>query len=137
MTDWQHEFIGLFWGEGCLDVQIWHHNKKPNILFYRPRARIGQNIKNEACLKEIKNKLGGWLEYDKRNNALWRLQGKRELLNLIAILNEAVMYSAKKEELHIFKQIVELMPVKGKHYTPEQRKELANLTQQLRQEKKS
>ncbi len=64
---WLAEFCGLFWGEGCADVQIFRRSDCRKDLF-RPRLRIQLRADDGNVLKDVHLKLGGTLNYNTKNS---------------------------------------------------------------------
>jgi hypothetical protein len=123
----QAEFRGLFWGEGCLDI-VKYFSKKRNQHFYRPRIRIGMNIKEEPLIKEIQKLFGGWISYRKVTNAVsWELQGKKRLEKILPYLEGGILSAYKKKEIIVFREAVKLIPTQGKKYTTKERKGMERL----------
>lgn len=129
----QAEFRGFFWGEGCLDI-IKYFSKERNQYFYRPRLRIGMNIRETPLIKEIQKIFGGWISFRKKTNAIsWEVIGKKNLEKVLPYLENGFLSAYKKKEIVVFREAVDLIPIQGKKYTIILKKEIERLYLKLKE----
>lgn len=128
---WLAEFRGLFWGEGCADIQRYSRN---GYYLYRPRLRMQLRADDEQMLREIQEVFGGTLNYvsnESRNNHpayQWTLQNKEA----VAWVCEKVLLSGrlsakKKYQIEYVREAAALRAGKLGHTSEGEKTRLAEL----------
>jgi hypothetical protein len=138
LTDeiWIAEFRGFFWGEGCLDLTPFNR-KGGNFTSYTPRIRIGVNRVDTPVLEEIQGVFGGSIFFQSRNDsATWQLTGKDKVGIALGCLRGGRVQAAKSAQVEVLQRALDLIPARGKNYTPEVREELMRCKAELEQLKR-
>ena len=134
----EREFIGWFWGEGCLMIQrVTSKNSKKGNFYYRPVMVIAQRDDDADILKWCQKRFGGQLERRAKTNntnprASWRLIGFKGCQEVVKVLSQGVLPSKKKRELVIFKEFLSSKLGSGKVMSSEIDQKFNLLRNQLR-----
>lgn len=122
MSNFNAEFCGFFWGEGCADIQ--RFKRGDNVLF-RPRIRIHQRADEVDNLYFIQKELGGAIHYSVKPGGKshpayqWQLTNRVALLLACDILLSGGFPSKKVEQVSIVKRAVLVAGKKGSHFSTE------------------
>lgn len=133
--NWIDEFRGLFWGEGCADIQRYHNGKG---IFFRPRLRIQLRADDAELLKDIQAKLGGTLNYIENKNQKskpayqWTLSNKEEVSWVCERLLEGKLPSRKIKQIELVKEAADLRKGKLGHIKSGERVRLNELYESAR-----
>src|ERR1700690_4347665 len=104
--NWTSEFRGLFWGEGCADIQR-YSRERSNRYFYRPRLRITMRADDRRMLEDIQQHLGGTIteghshpdNYKTRPTVTWTLANKAEIVKVCDMLLKANLPAKKLQQI--------------------------------------
>lgn len=100
-----HEFIGLFMGEGCIDISRQGRNEH----HIRPRVRIGMHVRDRAMLELVKERYGGSLTVRPSDGSVtWQLTGAAKLSRVCDVLSASVMAAAKCTEVPLLREAIGL-----------------------------
>lgn len=127
---WTHEFIGLFWGEGCADIQKYQRDRG---TFYRPRLRITMRMDEESMLKEIQLRLGGTLTAHNlrpgpsKEARTWALTQKEQIVKVCDLLLSGSLPAKKKHDVRLVREAADLRAGKLGHMAEAERKRLEEL----------
>jgi len=136
--DWISEFRGLFWGEGCADIQRYSRDRG---IFYRPRLRIQLRADDVEILKNIQENIGGTLVYienkDQKSKPAyqWTLSNKAEIVWVCDQLLKSNLPSRKLQQIEAVREASNLRKDKVGHTTEGEKvrlEELYNLTRKLK-----
>lgn len=109
------EFRGLFWGEGCADIQRFH---RPGAAFplYRPRLRISMRSDELSMLEVIQQNFGGYINNHRsyrypnhvtRPFASWQLSNRSQLAVVCdLLLDQTHLPSRKIREVELVRDVV-------------------------------
>lgn len=117
---WLAEFRGLFWGEGCADIQCYHRDGK---ALYRPRLRIQMRADDYELLKEIHEVFGGTLNHIPNNNQRskpayqWCLQNKEEIVWVCDLLLQSRLKAKKLKQIEHVREAAKIRAGKTSHMT--------------------
>ena len=106
LDSFDREFIGIFMGEGCIDIsqqgRMAHH--------IRPRVRIGMHGRERMMLEMIQQRYGGSLTVRPTDGSVtWQLTGADKLRRVCEILSRSTMPSAKRDEIPLLREAIELV----------------------------
>jgi len=127
---WLAEFRGLFWGEGCADIQCYHREGK---ALYRPRLRIQLRADDVEMLKEIHEVFGGTLNHipnkDHRSKPAyqWCLQNKEEIVWVCGVLLQSKMKAKKLRQIEYVLEAAKLRAGKFGHMSDGEKKRIEEL----------
>lgn len=117
MTNWDREFIGYFYGEGCITIQ--KCLAKETRPYYRIKLQFSARQDDDLILQQAKARYGGYIyQYGRRTQKLtgyvakpvttWVLDDEWKVETLIKILNKGILPSKKKEQLLLCKRFFQI-----------------------------
>jgi len=112
MTNWDREFIGYFFGEGCITIQ--RCLEKKTRPYYRIKLQFSAR-QDDDMLQEAKKRYGGYIyQYGRRTQKVtgytanpvttWVLDDEWKCEKVIKMLLKGVLPSKKREQLELTKQ---------------------------------
>jgi hypothetical protein len=125
---WNAEFIGLFWGEGCADIQKFNRHGRGDL--YRPRLRISLRSDDKPLLVDIQSHLGGTLtgghgsgnyKFNTMPSVLWCVSNKESVLRICDILLSGKMPAKKLKQIRVVRMAAKLRAGKSGHLTERER----------------
>ena len=137
---WLAEFCGLFWGEGCADIQRYSRNGHQ---LYRPRLRMQLRSDDEQMLREIQEVFGGTMNFvpntSQRNNSAWQwtLQEKSKIVWVCDnVLLKGRLSAKKKKQIEYVREAAALRAGKLGHTTEGEKTRLYELYEIVRKLKR-
>lgn len=130
------EFCGFFWGEGCADIQRF---KRGTATLYRPRLRIHQRADEVSNLYYIQDHLGGAVHYSVKPGGpskpayQWQLTERSTLLRACEILLSGTFPSKKRPQVEILVRAIHLASIKSSRFPPETLAQLDDFYLKLRE----
>ena len=137
---WIAEFRGLFWGEGCADIQ--RYNRKPRGVLYRPRLRMQLRADDKELLENIQQNLGGTLNYIANTNQRskpayqWTLARKDEIVWLCDRLLEGQLPAKKRDQIELVREAAVLRAGKLGHLTEGEKHRIEDLYKKVQELKR-
>jgi hypothetical protein len=105
MDAFDSEFVGLFIGEGCIDIS----QQGRSAHHIRPRLRIALNERDVELLQAIQERYGGSLSYRAQTRSYsWQLTGAARVRRVARLLAASKLPHAKRAEVAIILKAVEL-----------------------------
>lgn len=105
VDDFDREFVGLFIGEGCIDIS--RQGREAHHI--RPRVRIGMNERELPLLQQVQERYGGSLTYASHTRSwTWQLTGARRLRVVAEALAKSELAHAKRPEVALLLEAIEL-----------------------------
>lgn len=138
---WIAEFRGLFWGEGCADIQRYTRKRHKNYI-YRPRLRMQLRADDGEMLFDIQKKYGGTvnkIDNSHRNNHdayQWTLANKQSIVECCNDLLEGQLPAKKKHQIKLVREAAEMRAGRTNKVSDAERVRLEELYGMLRQMKK-
>ena len=138
--NWLATFTGLFFGEGCADIQ--RHHKKGKGEFFRPRLRMQLRADDKALLDEIQDKLGGTLNFTENDGQRskpsyqWQLSNKEEVVWTCDLLLKSEWPSKKMAQIRLVREAAALRAGRLGHLTDGERLRLNELYEECQQIKR-
>jgi hypothetical protein len=138
---WMAEFRGLFWGEGCADIQRYHRDRAKELL-YRPRLRMQLREDDGKLLEEIQAEFGGTLnrmanEGQRSKPALqWTLANKEDIVKVCDILMAGRLPAKKRHQIKLVREAAYMRAGLIRPITPVERTRLRELYEMLQQMKR-
>ena len=130
MSDEEREFIGFFWGEGCLSIHRANMKTFKGIRSnYEPVIQIASRADELPILQWCREKFGGTIyqykqrtingykgkQYLQNPVAIWRIQNREGCYRIIAILEQGKLPALKMRQVSIFKAFLD-MKARGKRH---------------------
>lgn len=152
MTNEEREFVGFFWGEGCLSIHKANMKTSKGVRAnYEPVIQIAIRSDDLPILQWCKNKFGGNIyqykqrkingymgkEYLQNPVAIWRIQNRSGCYKIIALLEQGCLPARKMQQVSIFKSFLDMKArgmrhgYQGQWFNEEQLAEHENMKQQL------
>ncbi len=132
---WESEFCGFTWGEGCLLVVT--ESRKGNIIF-TARFRIILRADDAEILYYFQKRLGGYMygpySHPPSNPTMsWQVVGTEKLKRIRDILSRSVLPAKKRKELALWSEFLDGVPGIGKRRTTEQKERCFQIVNALRE----
>jgi hypothetical protein len=132
MDAFDHEFRGLFFGEGTIDICRTGHNRGTAKSYY-PRVRISMAKWERPMLEAIRDRYGGSISvYAERSVLQWSLTGKQKLRRVCDVLLAAQLPSPKFKEAQLLDEAIELIGPRGTQGDPVKKKRFAEIKEELK-----
>ena len=142
------EFIGFFWGEGCLSIlKASNRSQKDPRPTYLPVIQISLRKDDSEILEWCKKEFGGNLYsflprqlkngYINKPVCIWRLTGLSGCKKVLEILKLGKLPSVKQKQITLFEEFLNLKSrgkrhgFQGRWYSDEELSRLAEIKSQL------
>lgn len=127
MDSFDHEFVGLFFGEGNIDLGMTTRGH-----FY-PRVRVSMSAWERPMLEAIQQRYGGSISKKGKDASItWSLTGKDNVRAVCDLLLASELPSPKKREAELLSDALDLIGPRGTQYVPGKKERMMEIRAELK-----